>query len=303
MRLISSIHSFQIEVKRAFKFLLTSRYFTFGFTVLVIFLALGFILSPFAPYDPRRWGLVLKDLSPSLKHPLGTTTLGQDVFWLMTYSIKNSIILGTVTATFSIAIAMVMGFLAGHLGRKTSGDLINMVIDSFCIIPGLPVLLILSFALRKYLSLVLIGLILSIFGWAWPAKQLRSIVLEIKERTFISTAVSSGLGMAKVFLREYMPFVLPWLMMQFLGLINWSIGMETTLGVFGLSTMEEATIGTTIYWAMNYQALFRDIWWWLASPVIIVVLLIISIYLVSINISEYLNPRVRLSQMRKERET
>jgi len=303
MRLIASIHTFQIEVKRAFKFLLASRYFTFGFTVLLIFLTLGFILSPFAPYDPRRWGLVLKDLPLSLKHPLGTTTLGQDVFWLMTYSIKNSIILGMVTATFSIAIAMFMGFLAGYLGRKPSGDLINMVIDSFCIIPVLPVLLILSFVLRKYLNLVLIGLILSIFGWAWPAKQLRSIVLDIRERTFTRTAISSGLGMAKIFLREYMPFALPWLMMQFLELINWSIGMEATLGVFGLSTMEEATIGTTIYWAMNYQALFRGIWWWLASPVMIVVLFVISIYLVSISLSEYLNPRVRLSQMRKERET
>lgn len=298
MKQNSSIVKFRKDLKNLF----TSRSFTLGATLLMVFIFLGFVLSFFSPQDPQRWGLVPGGLSPSLKYPLGTTTLGQDVFWLMTYAIRNSMILGIITASLSIGIAMIMGFLAGHLSNNIVGEIINIIIDSFCVIPGLPVLLILSFALREYINFILIGLILSIFGWAWPAKQLRSIVLDKKERTFIRTAISSGFSTPKILLREYMPFVLPWLLMQFLSLINWSIGMETTIAVFGLSTMETATIGTTIYWAMNYQALFLGKWWWLTSPIVIVILLIISIYTVSINISEYLNPRIRLSRMQKRRE-
>jgi len=299
MRLISSICYLQTGFKKFFKDLQAFKFFNFGFAVLPILLFLGFILSSFAPYDPRRWGTVPRDLPPSPAHLLGTTTVGQDVFWLMMYAIKNSITLGVITAGFSIMIAMAMGFLAGHLGRRTSGEFFNMINDSFCVIPGLPVLLILSFALRKHLNIPVIGLILSIFGWAWPAKQLRAIVLEVKERTYIQTAVFSGSSTLKVFWREYLPFVLPWVMVQFLSLMNWSVGMETTLGAFGLSTMGEATIGTTIYWALNYQALLRGIWWWLVSPIVIVVLLIIAIYFVSMSVGEYLNPRLRISRMRR----
>ncbi len=300
MKRTSSIIQFWFKLKKDLRHLFASRSFAFAFILLMIFIFFGFVLSYFCPQNPQRWGLVPGGLPPSFKYPLGTTTLGQDVFWLMTYAIRNSMILGIITASLSIGIAMIMGFLAGHLSNNIVGEIINMIIDSFCVIPGLPVLLILSFVLRKYINIVLVALILVIFGWAWPAKQLRSIILNIKERTFVRTAVCSGFSIPKILLREYMPFALPWLLMQFLGLINWSIGMETTIAIFGLSTMETATIGTTIYWAMNYQALFLGKWWWIASPIVMVVLLIISLYLVSINISEYLNPQIRLGRMQEK---
>ena len=75
--------------------------------------------------------------------------------------------------------------------------------------------------------------------------------------------------------------------------------METTLGVFGLSSMEEATIGTMLYWAMQYQALLRGIWWWLGTPIIVVVVLISSLYYFSMGLGELLNPKSRLARVRR----
>ncbi|MEM1574257.1 MAG: ABC transporter permease [Candidatus Methanomethylicaceae archaeon] len=287
------------SLMKIINFLKSFKLFTFGITILLIFLVLGFIISPLAPVDPRRWGRVPKDLPPSLKYPFGTTTLGQDLFWLITRAIKNSLILSFVTASISVVIAMIIGFLSGHFSNTLLGNIINLINDSFSVIPGLPVLLIFSFAFREKLNIILIGLILCIFGWAWPAKQLRSIILDLKERTHVYTALSSGLSIPKIFLREYSPYILPWIMMQFLGLMNWSIGMETTLGSFGLSTMEEATIGSTIFWVLQYQALLRGIWWWFTIPIITVALLILSIYFISISLGEYLNPQLRIKRIQR----
>ncbi|RLB38344.1 MAG: ABC transporter permease [Deltaproteobacteria bacterium] len=284
---------------RIFNYCKASKSLSFGISGVVILLILGFGVAPFAPFNPCRWGKVPRDEPPSLLHPLGTTTLGQDVFWLITRAIRNSLMLGAVTAGLSMVMAIFMGFLAGYLDERIWGKLANEIINAFSIIPGLPYLMVLAFAFKDYLNIVVIGFFLSTIGWAWPAKALRSIVLEMRRRTHVYTGVASGLSLSKLFVHEFLPYILPWIATQSLNLVRWSIGMETTLGVFGLSSMEEATIGTMLYWAMQYQALLRGIWWWLSTPIITVVLLISSLYYFSIGLGELLNPKSRLAQVRR----
>lgn len=90
-----------------------------------------------------------------------------------------------------------------------------------------------------------------------------------------------------------MPHVLPWVFASFMGRTLASMGMEVTLAIFGLSTLQEATFGTMIYWANRYQAMVRRIWWWIGSPVIFLIILFLSLYLFSVGINEQLNPRAR----------
>ncbi len=287
--------------KGLFRYLRISKSFTYGVVTIIILLILGYIVSLFAPFDPTRWGKVPRDKPPCLKYPLGTTTVGQDVFWLATYAIRNSFTLGVLTGFFSIVIASLMGFISGYLNEKLAGKLTNLVIDSFSVIPGLPYIMVLAFSFKEYLNMTLIALFLSTIGWAWPSKQLRSIILEIREKTHVYTARASGFSLFNIFWSEFLPYVLSWLATTILNLMKWAIGMETALGVFGLSSMEKATIGTTLYWAMNYQALLRGKWWWIGTPIVTVILIITSLYYISIGLGEMLNPRSRLAQLRRER--
>jgi len=289
------------RILRFFRYLRISKSFSYGVITLVILLILGYVVAPFAPYDPMRWGKVPRDRPPSLKYPLGTTTVGQDVFWLATYAIRNSFTLSILTGFFSMLIASFMGFISGYLNEKVTGKLTNLIIDSFSVIPGLPYIMVLAFSFKEYLNIPLIALFLSTIGWAWPSKQLRSIILEIREKTHVYTARASGFSLFTIFWSEFLPYVLPWIATTVLNLMTWAIGMETALGVFGLSSMEKATIGTTIYWAMNYQALLRGKWWWIGTPIVTVILMITSLYYISIGLGEMLNPRSRLAQLRRER--
>jgi peptide/nickel transport system permease protein len=70
--------------------------------------------------------------------------------------------------------------------------------------------------------------------------------------------------------------------------------MEVTLSVLGLSNITTPTIGTTIFWANQHQALIAGVWWWIAAPVVISVLLFIGLYLMFTCLNEFLDPRTRL---------
>jgi len=275
--------------------------FRFAFAVTVIsFLLILSVLSFFSPDHPEARHVVEEDLSPSLQHPLGTNSRGQDIFWLMAHSIKNSLKMGGLTAIVSICIGTFVGLIAGYKGGIT--DRVLMTInDSLIVLPVLPVLILVSAMLADVINLMLLALILSFFSWPWGGRQVRSQVLSLREREFTSTAIFSGMNVLKVAVKEYLPFVLPWVMANFINTILWAIGMETTLAIFGLSSLETPTIGTTIFWALDFQAILREKWFWIGSPVVMGILLFVSLYMLSSSIGGFIDPKKRV-QVRFNRE-
>ncbi|ADA66676.1 MULTISPECIES: ABC transporter permease [Thermotoga] len=272
-----------------------NKEFRFGFIVIIVIITLA-ILSFFSPYNPKAWNQVPKDKPPSFKYLLGTTSVGQDVFWTLCFALKNSLTLGMVTALISITIGTAVGLIAGYRGGILDRVLMSLN-DTFIVLPSFPILIFLAFTLRENLNVVTLGAILSMFSWPWGGRQVRSMILSLREREFTYAADFSGMGMLKIVFTEHFPFVFPWVVANFINTILWSIGMEVSLAVFGLSSLEMPTIGTMIYWANQYQALFRGIWWWILTPVIASVFLFVSFFFVSSAISEYLDPRTRLQRI------
>ena len=274
--------------------------FRFGFFVIAIFVILA-IVSFFIPHDPRSWNVYQRDLSPSLKNLLGTNSMGQDIFWKATLAIRNSLLLGLVAAAISRVIAIVIGLIAGYQGGML--DRILMTInDSFVIIPIFPLLILVSSILKSQINIALLGVMLGLFGWQWDARLFRSLILSLREREFTHTAVLSGMKPLRIVLKEHLPFVIPLVMAASLNNILWAIGMEVTLAVLGLSSLEMATLGTMIYWSLQYQAMFLGWWNWILTPVLICITLILSLYMLSVSISEYLDPRTRLQLIRLKEE-
>ena len=270
--------------------------FLFGFVVICI-LAFLAILSFFSPYNPRSWNVVPKDRPPSLKYLLGTNSMGQDIFWNTTYALRNSFILGLTTAFVANIIGTIVGLIAGYKGGALDKVLMS-INDSFIVLPSLPILIFLSFSLRDKMNMFTMGLIISMFSWPWAGKQVRAQVLSLRERDFTHTAVFSGMNMWRVVFKEHLPFVIPWVIANFINTILSALGMEITLSVLGLTSLEIPTIGTTIHWAMQYQAIFRGIWWWIFTPIILSVLFFVALYMLSVSISEFLDPRTRLQRIK-----
>jgi peptide/nickel transport system permease protein len=266
------------------------------FRIAFVFLAAVMVmvlLSFVSPYDPNKSFVVPWDLPPSSEHLFGTTSRGQDLFWWLTFAVRNSLLLGVVTAIISRVISVLVGLTAGYRGGWIDRVLMA-VSDTFVILPLLPILILLSFLLRESMNLLTLAIILGLFGWSFDARLIRSQVLSLRERSFTRTAVYSGTGGFGITIHEHLPFVLPIVFATTLNNILWSIGMEVTLSVLGLSDLTTPTLGTALFWANQHGALVAGVWWWITAPAMVTVVLILGLYLFFTSINEYIDPRTRL---------
>ncbi|HOP94443.1 MAG TPA: ABC transporter permease [Dictyoglomaceae bacterium] len=257
------------------------------FLVIVLFMC----LSAVSPYDPRSNYVTPVNLAPTAAHPFGTTSKGQDVFWNMTFALRNSFFISLAIVIVTRIIAFFIGTIAGYMGGIVDSILMT-IDDSFIILPILPILIFLKLILGRidFPSLILI---LSLFGWAWDARLVRSIVLTLREREFSYTSFFSGRNTIRTILKEYLPHLYPILLATGINNMIWSLGMETTISTLGLTAIDVPTVGTTIFWALQHQAFVAGIWWWIVFPVIFVVLLFLSLYFLSVSLSEFIDPRLR----------
>ena len=261
------------------KFMRLNMLTTISIIIIAGIILYAYILPYFSPYnDPMRWNQTPADLPPSSKYIFGTTTLGQDIFWTCSFALRNSISFGAITSIISTIIALFIGIASAYLRGKLSTALI-ILIDCFCVLPALPIIVLISALWTGQTFMTNFSLILSIFGWSWSARTVRSIILSLRERTFTHTARFSGYNMLDSIIHNYLPFIFGIVLVSALNVMLWAIGMETTLAIFGLTSLGVPSIGTIIFWAMSYQALTRKIWWWIFFPITLLTIFIVALYL------------------------
>jgi peptide/nickel transport system permease protein len=280
---------------KLFKDLLRDFKFFWGFWIMCMLVAFS-CLSFFAPYDPTVWGEVPRDMRPSWEYWLGTDSNGQDIFWMATFAVRNSLIIAVIAGTVSRVIAVTVGMVAGYMGGKSDRALM-FVSDALLVIPLFLMIVMLAMLIRDSMSLVALGLLLALFGWPWDARLIRSQILSLREREFTKTAVLSGVGTMRLVLNEYMPYSTPLIFSTLINNMAWAIGLEITLAVLGLLDLSVPTLGTMLYWAINYQAVLLGRWWWVLTPIVLSVLIFVSLYWLSVSISEYLDPRKRIQRV------
>ncbi len=267
--------------------------FRTGFILMIIIVFMS-ILSFFSPVDPYSTYYAPVNRPPSLKYWLGTDSRGQDVFWMMTFALKNSIVFGLIAAAVSRLIALLFGTISGYIGWKT--DSVLMIInDSFITLPVLLVIILIGMVFRR-LSFFPLAIVMGLLGWPWDSRLFRSQILSLKERKLTYTARFSGMSTFSIIFKIYFPHLVPVFLSTFINNMIWSLGLEVTLSVLGLTNLQLPTIGTTIYWANQHQALILGVWWWLAAPIAGAIILFTALYLLSVSINEYVDPRIRYQQ-------
>jgi peptide/nickel transport system permease protein len=251
-----------------------------GLTILTIMVLGSLILPLFTDVDPSAQGTYPKYLPPSREHPLGTNTLGQDIFWFNIYALRNSLILGVSVAAVVAIISTAVGLTSGYLGGWADRTII-VITDSFIIIPTLPILIVLAGLIKGSTSFLTIGVILVIFGWSWGARTVRSMALSLREREFINMAYFSGMNNLEIIFKEIFPYIYTFAIVGFINTILFAINTEAALAVIGLSNLAVPTLGSSLYWALNYNALMTQQYSWLLTPVILTVSLFLGLFLTS----------------------
>lgn len=260
---------------------------------LLIFIS---ILSYFSPYDPYKWYLLPTNRPPSLRHILGTDGKGQDIFWVLTFSLRNSLMLAVVAAVVSRVIALLIGILSGYLGGVVD-KLLMALTDTFIVMPVFPLLLLLSSLIKNYLTPPVLGLIVGVFSWSGDARVVRSMVLSLREREFMITSKFSGMTVGEVMVGDLIPYLLPIISGGFIGSMMGAIGFEVVLSILGFVRIETPTLGSMFYWMINFQAMLLGYWWWVLTPIVTAILLFTALYTLSLSVNEYLDPRTRVQRI------
>ena len=269
-----------------------NREFALGAIFILIVLVFA-AASFFSPYPPQDSYVVPPDVPPSWAYPLGTNSRGQDVFWQLTFAIRNSLLFGLSVALMSRILSLVIGLVAGYAGGMVDRVLMT-VNDTFVVIPLFPILVLFFFMMRDQMSWTLLAIAMASLGWPYDARLIRSAALSLRTREFTAMSAFSGMSARRILTEEHLPYVLPIVFSTTLNNMNWSIGLEVTLSVIGFTNIETPTIGTMIYWANQHTAMVAGIWWWVLFPIVLVVMTFIGLYLLSVSMNEYIDPRSRL---------
>lgn len=261
-----------------------------GLVVTAIFFIIGFVVYLFPHEDPFTYNTFANNLPASSEHWLGTTSMGQDVWWLLVESIHNSLVIGLIVATIGTVVGVLVGLVSGFVGGAL--DKVLMVItDTFVEVPSLPILILMTSLMKGSATTVMMALVLAAFAWAWPSRQIRSMALTLRERDFIHTARFSGENTAQIVLTEILPFALSWSLSNFMNATLNAISQESSLAVLGLSPGNLVSLGNMINWARSRNAIFAQQWLWIGSPIVATVLLFIGLFLLITGYNDYLNLR------------
>ena len=269
--------------------------FRFGSLILLL-VAVMVILSFFSPFEEGKTRQVKRNQAPSAQYIFGTTSQGQDVFWTITFAIRNTLIISGIATLIGRGIGVVLGMISGYLGG-TFDRVTQSIVESFIVIPRLPLLILIGVTLRGSLTIYSLGIVIGLLDWAHPSKRYRAEILSLRERDFTHTAVFSGMSTVKIVIREHLPFIIPFFLADVISGFLFAIGLEITLAYLGLADLSSSTIGTMIYWGNYYQSLWVNRAWVLVVPIVATILTVLGFYLVSVGLSEYLDPRKRLARI------
>jgi peptide/nickel transport system permease protein len=276
--------------------LVTNRKALAGFAVLGVFTLVALLAPVLAPYDPHAL-LFSPILPPSAQHWLGTTQNGQDIWSQLLWSTRESLLLAIVAGIAATAISVVVGVSAAYLGGVWD-HVLNLFTDVFLVIPTLPLMIVIAAYATSHGVAVLIAVI-TVTGWSYGARQLRSQALALRNREFLEAARVRGERRAYIIAFEVLPNMTSLIVAIFLGAAVYAVLAAAVLQFIGLGDSNDLSWGTMLYWAEHNGALLAGSPQWVLAPGLCIALLGGAFALVNYAFDEINNPALRSARATK----
>jgi peptide/nickel transport system permease protein len=269
---------------------LRNRKAVVGVVILLLFAVVALLAPVLAPGDPGDF-VARPHLPPSMEHIFGTTGQGNDVFSQTVWGGRATLSVGILVGVLTTVIGIVVGLSSGYFGG-VADDVLSLMTNVFLIVPSLPLLVVLAAFLGSGNALYFV-LVLTVTGWAWPARVMRAQTLSLREKDFVAAAKVAGEGGSRIILSEILPNMLSIVVASFLGSTIFAIGALTALEFLGLGNPSTISWGTNLYWASNNAGLLTGAWWTFVPAGACIALVAFAFALVNFAIDELTNPRLR----------
>ena len=233
---------------------------------------------------------------PSVEYPMGTDFFGRNLLVANVVGMWQTALIGLLAGGAGTIVGTLLGFVAAYFGG-TVDTIIRGACQILTPIPAFLIQVVIAGSLDKRdATIYTMALIVVLLAWMGPTLVIRSQVLTMKERQFVSVAKLSGMSDLEIIFREILPNLMPFLAAALVGQVFASVFASFYLAVLGLGPLREPLLGNLIWSAQSQGAFFNGWWWWPLGPAFLMVLILASLALINMGLDELANPRVRRTE-------
>ena len=235
----------------------------------VLFLLFALFAGKFAPYDPLETHYTDLLKAPCKQYLMGTDQMGRDIFSRILYGGKTSLLIAFVVTAIISVVGILIGTIAGFWGGAFDAVLMRL-----------------SDMLMAFPNLILA---MTITGWTYYARISRSLVLSIKNNTYIEQARLGGANNFRIMTGYIIPNVMPSLLVN----ITQDIGSKL-LTIAGLSLLGLGSQPPTPEWGYMLSEgkdYMYSAPWMLMAPGIVILINVIIFNLLGDSIQDLMNPK------------
>lgn len=262
---------------------------------LVLFIALLALLAPWlAPSDPNNQDL-LNTLAPpfwaqggSLQYPLGTDSLGRCTLSRVIFGGRVALIVAVAASTGAMLVGTTLALIAGYFGGRLDW-LITRTVDAWMSFPPVVLSLLLMVGLGTGVGNVILSIVF--VDWTRFCRVVRSEVLVVRRREYVSAARLLGFSHFQTVTREVLPAVAPLVITLFSLQMGISVIVEAILSFVGLSVPASTTAwGMMIADARSYM---HQAVWGMIAPIVAIFITVLGLNVLGDGLRQSLDPRLR----------
>ncbi len=239
----------------------------------IFFVLLAALAAPFFLIEQAQVIDVARALeAPSLRHWMGTDTLGRDLFFRVLCGTRVSVGIGFAAVLISTLVGLAVGAAAGYFGGLTDRALMGLTDVMLCF----PVFfLILAVIAILGPGVAPIVVIIGMTGWMGTARLVRAEVLSLKHREFVLAARAFGAPDSRIIFKHLIPNAVgPAIVHAVLG-VSAAILLETGLSFLGIGVQPPLPSWGNIL--MDGKAALGVAWWMTLFPGSMIFLTVLSV--------------------------